>query len=575
LSVSNPVAASGGRDGERLENALVRGPLELHSLQRAVTARDYELWAVKHAGGVARALAITQIERWKFAEPGTVELVVVPALPNTAGEGRVRAEDLRQREQAVDPQLRAMLAELEQRQPLGTRCVARWARYKHVEVRARVVVHRAEDLEALRSRVLGRLHRAINPLRTSDGDGWPFGTAVRASHIYAILLGEPGVRWVDPVKLVVEEVPHADVESIDSDRWQPRTWYAVSAGRLFRSENRGAGWERLQLSESANALRVRASPDFAGHVAVLERGRGENEKTIVRVSLDCGETFRHDWSIGWQVDQIAWGISKDNRPVLFLASDQGLHRLRVEVGTTPQPIDVIPGQAARVTAVATGRDRNGRNNVAVAVARDDQYLGVFLSIDAGDERTFRRLDGLENTDIRVLEVGRHDIHDYLWAGIMDFAPSGLKGVHRWRLIGAENPPGGWERLDVGWTKAGSCLDIAIGPEVVFAATAKGGALRLNPGDAERHWITPGLDSGLRPAGDGDFAEVTAVGYDPADGGLLLVGGETGVFGSKDGSAFERVSVREFTDRVTLPAGWLPCSGEHAIEVVHEHDVPRD
>ena len=44
VEVINSEPAAGGRDAETLENALVRGPQELHSLQRAVTARDFNCW---------------------------------------------------------------------------------------------------------------------------------------------------------------------------------------------------------------------------------------------------------------------------------------------------------------------------------------------------------------------------------------------------------------------------------------------------------------------------------------------------------------------------------------------------
>src|SRR6185503_7744370 len=66
VTVTNPEPAAGGRDPETLQNALVRGPLELHSLQRAVTASDFELLALhssgNHAssGAVARARAFTK-----------------------------------------------------------------------------------------------------------------------------------------------------------------------------------------------------------------------------------------------------------------------------------------------------------------------------------------------------------------------------------------------------------------------------------------------------------------------------------------------------------------------------------
>ena len=47
VQVNNPEPATGGRAAETLENALFRGPQELHSLERAVTARDFELIALR------------------------------------------------------------------------------------------------------------------------------------------------------------------------------------------------------------------------------------------------------------------------------------------------------------------------------------------------------------------------------------------------------------------------------------------------------------------------------------------------------------------------------------------------
>ena len=40
IEVTNPESALGGRDVETLANAIRRGPLELRTLERAVTATD-------------------------------------------------------------------------------------------------------------------------------------------------------------------------------------------------------------------------------------------------------------------------------------------------------------------------------------------------------------------------------------------------------------------------------------------------------------------------------------------------------------------------------------------------------
>ena len=49
MEVTNPKPATGGTSAETLDNALIRGPQELHSLHRAVTARDFELVAIRRS----------------------------------------------------------------------------------------------------------------------------------------------------------------------------------------------------------------------------------------------------------------------------------------------------------------------------------------------------------------------------------------------------------------------------------------------------------------------------------------------------------------------------------------------
>src|SRR5439155_25679821 len=80
-SVANPRAAMGGLSTETLDNAIVRGPLEFNSLKRCVTASDFELLARRSSGAVEMAKAITKAEIWKHAVPGTVDVLLVPRLP--------------------------------------------------------------------------------------------------------------------------------------------------------------------------------------------------------------------------------------------------------------------------------------------------------------------------------------------------------------------------------------------------------------------------------------------------------------------------------------------------------------
>ncbi|MEO8395184.1 MAG: putative baseplate assembly protein, partial [Chloroflexota bacterium] len=203
LQVTNPSPATGGRSEETLDNALLRGPKELHSLQRAVTADDFELLALK-TQEVARAKAVTRAALWSYGERGTVEVILVPDVPDNAWKGDwLPATTLM--DHATEESRAQVQAALDERRPLGTTCKVTWAHYKTVRVTANIVVRREEDPEAVKKRVNERLHRIINPLPSPkfNTQGWVFGQALRVSNIYDVALAEPGVRWIDNVRLLV------------------------------------------------------------------------------------------------------------------------------------------------------------------------------------------------------------------------------------------------------------------------------------------------------------------------------------------------------------------------------------
>lgn len=574
LKVENPDAAAGGRDVESFENVLARGPLAIHSLRRALTARDYEMWAVRSSGAVNRALAMTQAERWRHAQPGTVDLVLVPSLPDLeAAGGVVSIEALEAQTDTAETDKGRLLDSLEERMPLGTRCEVHWAHYKRVRVHAKVVAHRAENVEALRERVAARLERTINPLdRGAESEGWPFGVAIRASHIYGILLAEPGVLWVEPVRLEVDQVPDRGVESVVRDFHQSNTWYVASESGVFRTENGGDGWEHLLSQKDGTRSRVFTGEELPGYLAVVESA--EEGGSTLRVSRNCGESFEYVWRTQWQVHDAALLRRDDGSAHLLVGGQEGLHGVAIATGATLEPIPITAEETPyEIRAVAATRDRQSRINVAISIDGG----GVFLSISGGARESFRRLSGLEGTDVWVLEFARTGNLDHLWAGSRDFARSGRKGCSRWRLLGDEDPPDGWVWIDQGWDDAGSCTGIAVSDQGVFAATAKNGVLSLEQRGDEVHWKSPSLDSGFGRDEIGRFAAVHSLAMDPhGETGRLLLGDDRGVLRSIDvGGHYERCSERAFSDRVTLPPGWLPCSNDHQIEVVHEHEAPND
>lgn len=604
LQVTLAGPATGGQAGETLENAVARGPQELHSLERAVTARDFELLALASSGAVARAKAFTRRAVWAHASRGEVEVLLVPALPDGVGP-RETLGPPRPREAADtrDPALEHVRAALDERRPLGTDVRVGWVKYKTVRVNARVVVHRGEDAAAVERRVLDRLYQTINPLPAAafGTPGWPFGTALRASHVYDIILKEPGVSYVDRVRLLVDEVPDVNVLSLTADPFQPRTWYAAvgpppappggpprGPGVLFRSMNDGDGWEPVWRLDGAQLDVVECHPRRPGLVAVASRDAA-GTASRVHVSADAGETWDEVAQFAFVVEDVGWTVENDV-PVLLLATASGLYHLPF---ADPSAADgAAGGDAAPVQllvdpdkpdlgfyAVAVTREVLGGVNVAVAAR---QTGGVYVSQRGGRSRTFEKW-GLDGKDVRVLEVQYDGPRAFLWAGTAAVGAAEGDGCFVYELRGpGQKSPAGWQPFAKGW-RGGSCRALAFQGTRVAAATYRSGVLWLAAATTDAGWQAPDVKCNLPLTALGKFHPVEAVAADPdgaeppeppagagaAAGRLLLAGGPVGVYRSRDGGVTyeaEPSSRREFLERVTLPPTWLFASGRHEVNV---------
>ena len=583
VSVTNPAPAAGGRAGETLENALARGPQELHALERAVTARDFKLIAERTTGAIARAHAFTRASLWSHAQPGTVEVLLVPWLPPEAyGDGPVTAQLLAEHQ---SESARARIQQvLDERKPVGTACVVSCARYKPVCVKARLVVYREEDPEAVKARVLKRLNQTISPLPRSPS--WPFGQPLTAWDVYKVLSAEAGVRSVSDVRMVVDEAPETGVQTLAADAFQPCTWYAGTGERLFRSMNDGLGWELVGTFPGEEIDTVRPFPreastsaGRAGLLAVATRLPGDRGGSRLHVSRDCGESWQSGPQTEFRIEDLAWA-ERDGVPTLLLAAAVGLYELRWAEGAVPVQVLIDPKDPnLGFYAVAVSTDVWGQTSVALA-AREER--GVFLSSAGGRPGTFQHI-GLKGELIRVLAVQHLGPHRYLWAGVA--APGDLpgKGCLRWQLTGSADSPEGWRAFEGGWAvapdAAGGCNAIAFLGSTVLAASSRRGVLRLDPDAREPAWRAPSLDCGLPLRDVRRLLEPVDAVAAAADTQAVLAAGSRGVYrrstDEQGVERYQRTSVRTFTDQVTLPSTWLFCSGEHALTVESEDEPRRD
>ncbi len=575
LTVTNPVRAAGGEDGETTEQALRRAREAIGVLRTAVTARDFERAALE-SGGIARARAAALRDRWPFAEPGVVELGVVPWLPEEgpATPARLAAHQT--------PELLARVeAELAARRPLGVRTQARWTRCRPISVAARVVVARGAEPEAVRSRLEARIDRLLAP-----GGTWPHGRTLRASDVYEALLADPDVRYAEQLRFAIEPGPETAILHMARDPALPRTIHAATEGGLFRSLDAGATWTREGegLPAGERVVLVRPDPDTAGLLAAVTEAV-EGGVWSVFLSRDAGERFTlRDRLQNEEVQDIAW-LRRDGRPMLLLATGHGLRRLDVagEAGSADLGRLLRPGEAQTAPdgflALAAMRHPAGPSFVAAA---GHQRGGVLLSQQGAEPGSFTLIPGSVGQDVGTLAFQRDGDRIFLWAGLTVVGrerEEGVGGVLRIEARSDGLDPAGWAQAGAGW-RGGTCNALDFTGSLAAAATRWAGVLLLDLAapPAARVWRSPPLDCGLPINAERSALvrtrAVAALDEEGAGRKLLLAGTDAGVFASEDaeGLRYRAVGASRLAEQVPLPADWLFCSGVHELLVQREFET---
>jgi predicted phage baseplate assembly protein len=209
--VVNYDAAQGGKEGESLDEAVIRVPEILRTSRAAIIPEDFENIAKRSERSIHRAHCPPDPET-----PGVVRLLVVP---NPSGQSSVREIDFRRDfPQGIHPDQhftlealgREKLKKLEQaiaeRKPLGIQVKLDVPAYVGVKVIAEVLLepqYNSTPIQTeLRSKLLAVLYRFLNPITGGfDQQGWMLGRALSPSDVVALLQEVPEVRYVGAVKL--------------------------------------------------------------------------------------------------------------------------------------------------------------------------------------------------------------------------------------------------------------------------------------------------------------------------------------------------------------------------------------
>lgn len=576
LSVTNITRATGGAEMESLENALTRGPLELNSLQRVVTAQDFELFSTKKAG-VNRAYAYTKKSQWQYAAAGTVEVILVPQVSSDqeliTPAVLVENENTDLKKEIHD--------EMQRRKPLGTMCEVTWCQYKSVGVDVRLTIFPEEDRLRVKSRIQKRLYELISPLNKNNSQtGWRFGQSLLKTDVYRILLDEPGVKSVDSVQLTVAHAPDNNCDYVEVDAWQQDTWYAASTQDLYRTINNGQGWELLKTFPGEMIQGVKSFPrenqftcNAQGLLALWTRSDSV-QPTFSRlyISRDCGESWMGKKTIQsdgkpWKINDVAW-IERQGVPALLVATSMGLYESGLE-NEWEHKLIKSSEQALPARSVAVITSAQGKNRIAVLTTRDE---GVFLSANMGDLSSFYSI-GLQRQPVEILAVQYGDTQRFLWAGFFASGDDAGEGCKRLELRESDvEHEKDWKTYDQGWKQAGACtcLSFARNNEV-YAGTGRYGVLKMTVMGDQPQWRAVDFGNGLQQCTDKGpvtLETIKRIAVWEAESTLhIMSAGMSGVYRSGDGgNSYTRTSQKIFNDKVTLPPTWLFCSAEHKIIV---------
>lgn len=216
----NPFPAEGGSDMETVEDLKSRAAGVFKSLQRAVTAEDFQWLSREASASVGRAWCLKEKNK-----QGEIVIIIIPVIPS--GES-LACKLIPSREL-----IRRVSGYLEERKLVGTKIRVQGPVYRAFHIRL-TLVFRSDilDVERLKKNIENSLRSFYHALSGDEGKGWEFGKSVTAGAVLKQLEKIQGILSVDEVrlydadtgvtveKLVIkdEEIPYLEEVQIENRR---------------------------------------------------------------------------------------------------------------------------------------------------------------------------------------------------------------------------------------------------------------------------------------------------------------------------------------------------------------------
>ena len=204
-TVTNPMQATGGSDREGVEEAKSRAPYTIKSRDRAVTAEDFEMLALRASTSLARAKCVPD-----RSNRGEITLVLIP-------KAETRADDLTKRLLPSHEIMRYIKRYLDERRLVGTVVNVIKPRYKDLSLKVTLLRRTVGTSDRLRREIELKVRRFLHPLLGGkDGKGWEFGRPVLKSDLVHHIEEIPGVDGVDGIDMR-DELKDVTVEHVRID----------------------------------------------------------------------------------------------------------------------------------------------------------------------------------------------------------------------------------------------------------------------------------------------------------------------------------------------------------------------
>lgn len=193
LVVKTALPATGGADGETLNEGIARAVAERVAPSRAVTLADYEALAKQTPGvDLARVAAVANVHP-AFECQKAFGVITVMVVPNTPGPAPRPDSALRER----------IRVNLDSRRMVGTRVEVTGPTYLEVAVVATVRSFSGQNQASVRDAIAAALNRLLDPLIGGPkGKGWPFGRDVYRTEVLQTIVKTPGVDHVVTMDLM-------------------------------------------------------------------------------------------------------------------------------------------------------------------------------------------------------------------------------------------------------------------------------------------------------------------------------------------------------------------------------------